>query len=130
MIMSHALRLVFSFSILLAAVVGFVRYRKVTADDRPFFLIVWVALISEVMGEIFTSTIKSTSVNNNIYVLIEALLYTWLFFRWSIPSPRKNRLYLLQGFIFVVWILDNLILNKLTHTNSIFRIVSSFIMVF
>lgn len=130
MIMSHDLRLVFSYSILLAAVVGFVRYRKVTPEDRPFFLIVWVALISEIMGEVFTSTIHSTSVNNNIYVLVEALLYIWLFYGWSSPSPKKYGLYLLQAFLCAVWIFDNLILNKLTHTNSIFRIVSSFIMVF
>jgi hypothetical protein len=128
--MSHAIRLVFSYSILLAAVVGFMRYRKVTPDDRPFFLIVWLALISEILGEIFTSTIHSTSVNNNIYVLIESLLYTWLFYRWGTLSNKKNRLYLLQIFLCVVWIFDNLILNKLTQTNSIFRIVSSFVMVF
>ncbi len=130
MIMSHALRLVFSYSIILAAVVGFVRYRRVTPEDRPFFLIVWIALISEMMGEIFTSTIHSTSVNNNIYVLIEALLYAWLFYGWSTPTPKKSRLYILQVFLCTVWVLDNLILNKLTHTNSIFRIASSFIMVF
>jgi hypothetical protein len=130
MVMSHALRLVFSYSILLAAVVGFIRYRKVTPEDRPFFFIVWTALISEILGEIFTSTIHSTSVNNNIYVLVEALLYTWLFYRWGSLSQSKQKLRWLQGFIIVVWVLDNLILNKLTHTNSIFRIVSSFIMVF
>jgi hypothetical protein len=127
---SHSLVLISGYSILLAAVVGILRYQKVTADDRPFFLIVWAAMISEITSEIFTSTIHSTSVNSNIYVLIEALLYAWLFYRWGSLGQGKKKLRFLQIFIVLVWILDNLILNKLTHTNSIFRIVASFIMVF
>jgi hypothetical protein len=127
---SHALVLISGYSVLLAAVIGFLRYRKVTRDDRPFFFIVWIAGISEIMSAVLTSAMHSTSVNNNIYVLIEALLYAWLFDRWGSLSRKKNRLLVLQGFIVLVWILDNLILHRLTHTNSLFRIVSSFIMVF
>jgi len=126
----YSLILISGYSIGLAAVIGLVRYRKVTPDDRPFFWILWVAGISEITGGILTSMIHSTSVNNNIYVLIEALLYTWLFYRWDSFGPGKQRLRLLQVFIALVWILDNLILGRLTHTNSLFRIVSSFIMVF
>jgi hypothetical protein len=127
---SHSLVLISGYSILLAAVVGLLRYRKVTEDDRPFFLIVWAALICEVTSAICTSTIHSTSVNNNIYVLIEALLYAWLFYKWGSFHQNKKRFRALLVFIVLVWILDNLILNKITHTNSLYRIVASFIMVF
>src|SRR5580692_7226317 len=127
---SLILILVSGYSIGLAAVVGLLRYRKVTPEDRPFFWIVWAALVFEITGEILTWAIHSTSVNNNIYVLIEALLYTWLFYRWGSFHRNKKRLRWLQAFLCAVWILDNLFLNKITHTNSLFRIVASFVMVF
>ena len=88
---SYTLFVVFSYSIVLAALVGLLRYRKVTPDDRPFFYIVWTALIGEIMNEVLSSTLHSTAVSSNIYVLVEALLYTWLFYKWGSLLRKKNR---------------------------------------
>jgi hypothetical protein len=129
-LITFKLLIVFSYSILLAAAVGVVRYRRVTADNRPFFYIVWIALINELLSEILTSTIHSTAVNCNIYVLTEAVLYCWLFYNWGSWIRTKKRFRLLFIFLCSVWILDNVILNSLRHTNSIFRVVSSFVLVF
>jgi hypothetical protein len=122
--------LISGYSILLAAGVGVVRYHKVTPDNRPFFYIVWVALINEMLSQIFTSTLHSTAVNCNIYVLAEALLYCWLFYNWGSLIRNKNKFRLLLLFICLIWILDNLVMNSIRQTNSFFRIVSSFILVF
>jgi hypothetical protein len=127
---SYPVLVFFSYSILLAAVVGFLRYQKVTPGDRPFFYIVWVALLNEILSEIFAATTHSTAMNCNVYVLVEALLYCWLFYNWGSGLRSKNVFKALVLFICLVWILDNLILNKLSHTNSLFRIISSFILVF
>jgi hypothetical protein len=127
---NYILILISGYSVGLAAIVGFLRYRKITQEDRPFFWILWTALIFEISSEICTSVIHLTSVNNNIYVLIEAMLYTWLFFKWGSFHPNKKKFRSLEVFILLLWILDNFILNRITSTNSIFRIASSFIMVF
>jgi hypothetical protein len=128
--MAHSFILISGYSILIAAVVGMLRYPRVTADSRPFFYVVWIALINEILSEVFTSTLHSTAINCNFYVLIEALLYCWLFYNWGslIRNPVKLRLLLL--FICMVWIVDNLLLHSLRQTNSLFRIVSSFVLVF
>jgi hypothetical protein len=127
---SYAILVVFSYSIAIAAVVGLLRYQKVTPGDRPFFYIVWFALINEILSEVLSTTIRTTAINSNIYVLIEALLYVWLFDNWSNTKRRTPVFKGILVFLSVIWILDNGVLNSLKHTNSLFRIVSSFVLVF
>ncbi len=126
----HALFLVFSYSILLAAIVGMVRYHKVTHDNWPFFYIAWVALINEILSETFTSLFHSTAVNCNIYVLVEALLYCWLFHNWGSGFRDRKKFFGLLVVVLLFWIWDNIVAHPLTQINSPFRIFSSFILVF
>jgi hypothetical protein len=126
----HLFALISAFSILFAAAIGAVRFFKVTADNRPFFYLVWVALVNEILSEVFMETVHSTAVNCNIYVLAEAVLYCWLFYNWSSLFRNKKRFRLLIFFICLIWLVDNFFLNTIYQTNSLFRIISSFILVF
>ena len=126
----HLFALISAFSILLAAAIGAVRFFKVTVDSRPFFLLVWIALVNEILSEVFIQTVHSTAVNCNIYVLFEAILYCWLFYNWSSLFRNKQKFRLLILFICIIWFIDNFILNSIFQTNSLFRIISSFILVF
>jgi hypothetical protein len=78
----------------------------------------------------FMETIHSTAVNCNIYVLAEAILYCWLFYNWSSFLRNKKKYGLLLVFICIAWITDNFILHSLHSSNSLFRIISSFVLVF
>jgi hypothetical protein len=75
-------------------------------------------------------TIHSTAVNGNVYVLTEAVLYCWLFYNWSSLLRNKKRYGLLIVFICIAWVTDNFILHSIHTSNSLFRIISSFILVF
>ncbi|HVY74133.1 MAG TPA: hypothetical protein VG890_04845 [Puia sp.] len=127
---SYFILMLFSYSILPAAVIACFRYSKVPADNRLFFLIVWVALFNEILSDIFAVTFGSSAVNGNIYVLVEAILYCLLFYRWQVQRRRKYVFWSLIGLLLVAWISDNLILHTVVQTNSLFRIVYSFILVF
>ena len=127
---SYFLTVVFSYSILPAAVVGFLRFNRITAVDRPFFYIVWLALINEILNLVFTAVFRTTAINCNIYVLAEAILYCLLFYRWGGLIGTRTRFRNLSVLICGFWIWDNLIVHNLRHTNSLFRIFSSFILVF
>ena len=126
----HLFALISAFSILLAAAIAAIRFFKVTADNRPFFYLVWIALLNEILSEVSLETVHSTAVSCNIYVLVEAVLYCWLFNNWSSLSRNKRKFRLLILFIFATWLLDNFFLNSIHQTNSLFRIISSFILVF
>ncbi|HVU84068.1 MAG TPA: hypothetical protein VHC50_04460 [Puia sp.] len=127
---SYFVLVLFSYSILPAAVIAAYRYREVPAENRPFFFIVWAALLNEILSEVFSITFHNTAVNCNIYVLAEAILYCLLFYNWGSRRGNKNGLRPLIGFLVLVWVLDNLVLFSLNHTNSLFRVVSSFVLVF
>jgi hypothetical protein len=126
----HYFVLISGYSILFAAAVCAFRFSKVSADNRPFFYLVWIALINEILSEVFRRTIHSTAVNCNIYVLIEAVLYCWLFYNWSSLFRNKKKFRLLILCICVIWIVDNFFLNSIHQTNSLFRIISAFVLVF
>ncbi len=121
---------VFSFSILLAAVVGCLRYHRITPGDRLFIYIVWVALINEILSLVFTAVFRSTAINNNVYVLVEALLYCLMYYHWNLGFQSRKKLIWLLVATVVFWIWDNLIRHRPTEINSLFRIFSSFILVF
>lgn len=127
---SYFVLVLFSYSILLAAAIAFFRYQKVPAENRPFFFIVWAALINEILSEVFSTAFHNTAINCNVYVLAEAILFCRLFFNWSGRRRDKNRFQLLSGFLIGIWILDNLFLHSLRQTNSLFRVISSFVLVF
>ncbi len=127
---SYFLLVVFSYSIGLAGLIALLRYHAVPAASRPFFWIVWTALINEILSEVFADTLHSTAVNCNIYVLAEAVLFCRLFYNWRNRPQDKGKLRFLIVLLLAVWVLDNLVLHPLTQTNSLFRVVSSFVLVF
>jgi hypothetical protein len=126
----HLFALISAYSILIAAAIGAIRFLKVTTDNRPFFYLVWIALVNEILSQIFLATIHTTAVNCNIYVLFEAILYCWLFYNWSSLFRNKRKFRLLILFLCIIWVADNFFLNTIFQINSLFRIISSFILVF
>jgi hypothetical protein len=61
---------------------------------------------------------------------LESLLYLWLFKNWGTFYKRSTLFYSLAVLLIAVWIYDNLVRNNLTTTNSLFRIVLSFLLIF
>jgi hypothetical protein len=127
---SYTLIDIISYSILIAAGIGIWRYHKITSDDRPFYFIVWLAFINEILNDIFAHIFGSSVINCNIYVLLEALLFCWLFFKWGVGFKSRTVFIYLQLSIVIFWIWDSLIYNRITDFSSFFRIFSSFILVF
>jgi hypothetical protein len=126
----HLVLVIFSYSILLAAVIGYFRYSKIPAGDRPFLFLIWIGLINEIVSEMTTAVFKNTAFNSNIYVLIESLLYCQLFLNWGSFKRNLNLFWATIVFLVVTWIYDNLFAHSIAHINSFFRIVSSFVLVF
>jgi hypothetical protein len=127
---SHLFFVIISYSILPGAVIGWIRYSRIPSGDRPFLYLLWIALLTEIISEITTAVFKNTNVDSNIYVLIEAMLYCWLFFNWGNFRRNKIFLYVVLTLLIVIWVDDNLINHSLRHINSFFRIASSFVLVF
>jgi hypothetical protein len=121
---------ILGYSIVIASVIGLIRFNKILPAYRPFIIILCLGLINHTLSVIFNETIKNNAVNSNAYVLLESLLYLLLFKNWGAFNKKNVLFYSLFIFLLGLWIYDNLIWHSLAITNSLFRIVSSFILIF
>jgi hypothetical protein len=117
-------------SVAIAAVVGFLRFPQSKKEYRPFLFIIWLGLLNHTYSLISIHYFRTNTVNSNLYVLAEGLIYIWLFRGWGLFQTRKFLAPVLVGILICVWVIDNLILHTLNTTNSGYRIIHAFVMIF
>lgn len=120
---------ILGFNSAFAAVPGLIRFRKVEKTYQPFLIIVCLGFINHCLSVVLIYYFNSNSINGNIFVLTESLLYIWQFSSWRLFKKRKTAI-ILALILLLVWIIDNLVWHNLHEINSGFRIFSSFMMVF
>jgi len=127
--MSYTWFVILSCSIFVPAVIGGVRILKVDSAFHPFIICLWIGAINELISIYFSQSGNSTHVNNNIYVIIEAILLIWQLKRWG-AFDRFHRLYFMLILIFISgWLLENYFLASIHATEPWFRLGYSFIIV-
>ena len=119
---------VINYSILIAAIIGIVRFKSIIRDYYPFIFMIWLGVLNETLSLIFIFTVGSNTFNSNIFVLLECLLILYQFYRWNDGGIKKYSI--LAMFALGLWIADNLVLNSITDNNSLFRAFYSFLVVF
>lgn len=122
------LRVFLSYSILIPAIAAIMRYKVVLKDYRPFLWLIWLGLLNETVSILFIYSIRSNTVNSNIYVLLEYGLILLQFYKWNSSRAGKYLVMALVGLI--VWFADNFLANSITQNNSLFRVFYSFMTVF
>ncbi len=117
-----------NYSIILSVVIGIIRFKSLLRTFYPFMFFICLGLANESLSLFLINTVKSNSVNSNIYVLLEYSLLLRQFYNWNINYSKKC---ILAGtFGIIIWISDNLLINSINDNNSIFRIFYSFVIVF
>src|SRR6266480_4068900 len=121
--MSNALVLISSFSIIIPALMGWVRFKQIHPTYYPFIFCIWIGLLNEVISFLVTNSHHSNAVNSNIYVLLEGGLILWQFERWG-NFTRKEVYFISYLVLFVaVWIMENFFISRITYFSSYFRIL-------
>jgi hypothetical protein len=124
--MSYSTIEIFSFSIVAAALIGGIRFTRISPAYYPFLICIWAGLLNEIISYIIIHSGHSNAPNSNIYILAEALLLTWQFKRWGIFARTKILFHGLIIFFVSVWVLENFVVYKITYFSSYFRMVYSF----
>lgn len=127
--MNHFLVVFFSYSIVLAAIIGLIRFNKLDKAYIPFILLVWAGLFNEIISTVSINLLRSNAVNSNIYVLLEAMLILWFFKNLKLFEKRKNLFYLIAFFYILLWVTDNFYFSSITQFSSYFGIGYSIITV-
>jgi hypothetical protein len=127
--MTFGLDVVFSLSIGLGAIIGWIRVRKTDPAFLPFLWLLWSGLINELISLVIVKAGCSNAINYNIFSLCEALLITWQFKRWKLFTRRKFLYYSLQALFVCGWFVESVIRARTNAFNSYFIIGHSAIIV-
>lgn len=119
----------FSASVFIATVIGWVRFLKTDPASFPFLLCLTFASVNEMISYLVTRLHIDTNLNNNLYILLEALLITWQFRKWGLFMNKTALFLAIQSSITLFWLADNLLLTGLYQLNLYFRIFYSFVIV-
>jgi hypothetical protein len=125
--MNFDLNAVFSLSVGIGAVIGWIRFKKIDPAFFPFLLLMWVALLQETLSIILSREGYSNALNYNIYSLAEALLLTWQFRRWGLFRGKEIIYPLIQWSYAGAWVIESLTIHSVNTFNSGFLIGYSFL---
>ena len=122
--------LIIGLFIIVPAIVGWLRFSNINSVFYPFLILIWINTLNEVFSSIIMQFGYYNTVNFNIWLLVDAYIFLWLFKKWNV-FERSKRLYNSLWVLFsIVWTLETIFLSKLTlGFNSYFRILYCFIVV-
>lgn len=123
--MNFSLNVLFSFSVGIAAIIGWVRYKKADPAFLPFLLLLALGFLNEMVSLILTSSGYSNSVNYNLFCLAESLLVTWQFQQWKLFGNKKKLFVCLVAFFIIFFLSEWLYFGKGRFFNSYFIICYS-----
>jgi hypothetical protein len=124
------LKVIFSaFSIFVAGIIALLRFRKINRIYWPMIFVIWLGCINEIVSYCLFKNNLSTAINNNVYVLTEAILLLFLFRNFGIFNKYQWLFRIICWGLALLWFWENFITGKIGHISSWFRIVSCFVIV-
>ncbi len=117
-----------SASILAPFGIGLVRLRHLADRYLPLLLLLGIGIVAEAASFLFYRA--GNEACENIYFLLEAILYCWLFRGWGHVLRSKLAFYTVTGALLLLWITDNLVLHRIAAFNPLFQVVYSLCLVF
>lgn len=127
--MDFLIDVIISFTIVIPALIGLVKFKKMDRSFLPFILLIWISVVNEIVSLITINLFHSNTINYNIHILVKALLITWQFNKWKLfeRAPKLYR-YLLIGLL-ATWIIEVMFISSIIVFASYFIILHSFIIV-
>jgi hypothetical protein len=123
--MSFFLRHISSLSVLIPAIICFIRFRKVDDAYLPFFLLVWAGLLNETVSITLSYTIRNNILSNNIWFPIEFSLAAWQFYRWRLFAKHKRLLQAIISLLGIIWLADGFFIEGITTRFSSYFLIAS-----
>lgn len=128
--MSFEMSAIFGFSILIAGIIGVIRFPKIRSIYRPFVYLIWVGCINETISYFLIINRNYSIINSTIYGLFESILLLW-FFKYQGVFNRRTWLFPFFALLLVsIWVVESFFSKQIGSTfNSYFSIVYSFSLV-
>ncbi len=127
--MSFELAVILSFTILIPGLFSLVRYAHIHRSYYPFLYLIWLGCINELLSFILVMNRINSSINSNIYVLAASLLIVYFLKRQNAFKNFKHLFWAIINGLIILWVIENIILGKLTSVSVFFRIIFALIIV-
>ncbi|MEO6230410.1 MAG: hypothetical protein ABJB11_13645 [Ferruginibacter sp.] len=127
--MNYTQLVLFSFSIFFAAIIGLARFKNLDREYYPFIYCTWLAAINEVVSFLLTRWGFTNIINNNIYILLEALFITWQFKKWDTFGGNTKIFTGLFKLILVAWLLEYTVFSSINKVGFFCRIFYALLIV-
>jgi len=116
-------------SVLLPIIAGLVRWRRMDKSYRPFFWLLVIGFLVEIISFISIRLAKDNTVIVNIYGLLEWTILAWQFHAWGFLRQRKTLFYALLGFAALVWFTVNIVFGHIHDFSPYFVFFYAFLVV-
>jgi hypothetical protein len=126
--MSFAITELLGFAVFIPAVIGLIRFSKISPIYRPFIYCIWIGLANEIVSYFAIKMTHSNFANANCYMLIESILFTWQFKKWRLFEPRNVMFIVILIALALGWIIENAVFPLFKHYDSYFFIAYSFLL--
>jgi hypothetical protein len=116
--------------VIIPLAIGLIRFNRTVVSFQPFLLLLSLAFLSETISFICISVLQtSNAVPLNLYGLAESIVVIYQFFVWG-TLRRKRLLFIgLLSSIAGIWIIENIVFNKIETFSPYFRVTYAFITV-
>ena len=124
--MNYLLTAILKSSVIIPALVGLIRFKKVNQAYHPFIYLMWLGVINELISPVTGRYFHTNSYNSNIYRLFEMWLILYMLDKWNFFEKKKTFV-IIGGILTVEWVTENFILGSLAQFNSYFTILYAFL---
>jgi hypothetical protein len=124
--MDYLLTAILRSSVIIPAMTGLVRFKKVNRAYHPFIYLMWLGLLNEIISPIMGMYFHTNSYNSNIYRLLEMWLILYMLSKWGLFERAKTFL-IIGSLLTAEWITENFILGSIQQFNSYFTILYAFL---
>lgn len=117
---------VLGMTVLYPALIGLLRFKKISPACRPFIYLMWAGFLNEWVSFFLQINGQHNVISNNIFCLVESVLLIWQFNRWKLFLTRPW-LYILLSSLLLYWIAELFVFRSFEVDASYFMVYYSFI---
>ncbi len=130
--MDNTVHFVLSQSILIAFIIGIVRYRKIDPAYYPFLYYTFAAVMMELLAHVFTLYNRPDLhlPALHIYSYLEFCLFTWLFHNWGLFNRQRTVFISILLAFLIFWIISSFFIHGFHELNYYFLTGYSFALIF
>lgn len=121
---------VFSFTVGIGAVIGWVRVKKLDPAFLPFLWLLWIGFAHELASYFITKAGYSNALTYNVFTVTEALLISSQFYKWGLFEQHETLFRIILVLFVIGWFTEFITRGGLQHYLSYFIVVYATAIVF